>query len=367
MIVGLRTLRSGAAWRFALALCMLVTMTACTTLPQKEFASYKETFAQARTAGEQVLMDYGAAVSDFNDAKAQDEAANPTARPRHPTFSAADVQRQPDHVDHIGVRMKAWEVVARYNDLLTALAEGKAADQLLGALDGFSDSLAGFPVAAVKLATAQVQAYLAPLRPLLKDALREKSRRDFAAAVAKGAPYIEGNFLDLLRADAEDFYRVRKGLNDLEYRPLLSDVRARAKRIAKTLPEADKPEELVEPVQKLNARLAALPLNADGKAPIPPLPLLDLNVFGSQPAAATLEALDEAAAACDKALAKNEALRAYRDVLVAHVALLDQMGQSLAALRTAADQAQPTIPRGEDLRRKVIMLREAYIAYKDKL
>lgn len=361
-----RDMQSMARWRVALALCTLALMTACTTLPEKEFSSYKETFAQARSAGEQVLMDYGAAVSDYNDAVAQDEVANPTARPRPASFTAAEAQHQPDHVDHIGVRMKAWEVVARYNDLLTALAEGKGADQLLGALDGFSDSLGAFPVAAVKLATAQVQAYLAPLRPLLKDALREKSRRDFVAAVAKGAPIIEGNFLDLLRADAEDFYRVRKGLNDLEYRPLLSDVRARTRRIAKALPEIAKPDELVEPVQKFNARLAALPLNADSKAPIALLEL-DLNAVGSQPSAGLLEALDEAAAACDKALAKNEALHAYRDVLVAHVALLDQLGQSLAALRVAAEQAQPTIPRGEDLRRKVIMLREAYIAFKDKL
>lgn len=361
-----RTLQSMVRWRALLALAMLAMATACTTLPEKEFASYKETFAQARSAGEQVLMDYGAAVSDYNDARAQDEAANPSARPRPATFSAAEAQRLPDHVDHIGVRMKAWEVVARYNDLLTALAEGKGADALLGAVDGFSDSLGAFPVAAVKLATVQVQAYLAPLRPLVKDALREKSRRDFVAAVAKGAPYIEGNFLDLLRADAEDFYRVRKGLNDLEYRPLLDEVRVRAKRVGKVLPDVAKPDELVEPVQKLNARLAALPLNAERMPPVAALEL-DLTVVGTQPSAGVLEALDEATVACDKALAKNQALHAYRDVLVAHVALLDQLGQSLAALRAAAEQAQPTIPRGEDLRRKVIMVREAYIAYKDKL
>lgn len=361
-----RTLQSMAKWRFTVALCVLATMAACTTLPNKEFTGYKETFAQARSAGEQVLMDYGAAVSNYDDAVAQDEAANPSPRPRPVTFSAAQAQRQADHVDHIGVRMKAWEVVARYNDLLTALAEGNNVDALLSAVDGFSDSLGAFPVAAVKLASVQVQAYLAPLRPLAKEALREKSRRDFVAAVAKGAPYIEGNFLELLRADAEDFYRVRKGLNDLEYRPLLSDVRARAKRIGKLLPQTAKADELVEPVQKFNARLAALPLNTDGAAPVAPLEL-DVNVVGTQASGAALEALEEATTAADQALAKNEALHAYRDVLVAHVALLDQLGQSLAALRMAAEQAQPTIPHGDDLRRKVIMLREAYIAYKDKL
>ena len=105
-------------------------------------------------------------------------------------------------MDRVVVRMKAWDVVARYNDLLTALAEGRAADELAGAVDGLSSSLGSFPIAAVAVAWTEVSGYLAPLKPLALEAVRERSRRDFIAAVGKGGPLIADKFLKLLREDA---------------------------------------------------------------------------------------------------------------------------------------------------------------------
>ncbi len=64
--------------------------------------------------------------------------------------------------------------------------------------------------------------------------------------------------------------------------------------------------------------------------------------------------------------AKDAELNAYRDVLNAYLALLDQLEHSMRGLQAAAEQAQPGIPQAADLERTVILLREAYIAYKDK-
>jgi hypothetical protein len=65
-------------------------------------------------------------------------------------------------------------------------------------------------------------------------------------------------------------------------------------------------------------------------------------------------------------LAKDAELDAYREVLSAYVGLLNQLERSMHALQVAAEQAQPGIPQGADLERTVILLRQAYIAYKDK-
>ena len=115
------------------ALLLAALTAACTTIPQREFATYKDTFAKARTAGETVVLDYGVAVAQFEEIKARRAAAKPEQRRRGAPFDpGAPRRRSPLPVDHVLVRMQAWDVVARYNDLLTALAEGKPADELAG-------------------------------------------------------------------------------------------------------------------------------------------------------------------------------------------------------------------------------------------
>ena len=64
--------------------------------------------------------------------------------------------------------------------------------------------------------------------------------------------------------------------------------------------------------------------------------------------------------------AKDDELNAYRQVLIAYLALLNELERSLWNLQLAAEQAQPAIPSAVELERAVILLREAYMAYQDK-
>jgi hypothetical protein len=347
------------------SIALAVAAAGCTTVPTKEFASYKDAFAQARAAGEEVLLDYGAASNQHEAMVA--ESASPQIRQRVATFDASSASR-PTAADAVAVRMQAWDVVARYNDLLTDLAEGKSANELAGAVDGLSSSLAAFPIASVALSATQVSGYLAPLKPLALEAVREKSRRDFVAAVGKGGDLINGTFLKLLRDDTKDFYAARKGLNDMAYEPLCNQIARIATRfdtLAKPL--QDSPE-IQQTRLALNAQLARLPpLSSSGKPRVPPVDASAGSAVPTPVQVLQLETLTTTATGLvDKALAKDAELEAYEKVLAAYVALLNQVETSMHGLQLAAAQAQPGIPSGDKLESAVIALREAYIAYKDK-
>ena len=125
--------------RFFIASVFVVSMlSSCATIPTKEFASYKDAFKSARDSSEQVLVDYAAAKKeeDINKADAAvKELPRDIIRPTNfdPVQVASDDFKS---VDAIEVRMKAWDVVARYNDALTLLAEGKSVQEVAAATEG---------------------------------------------------------------------------------------------------------------------------------------------------------------------------------------------------------------------------------------
>ena len=65
----------------ALALSTILAA-GCTTVPTREFATYKETFTMARAAGEDVILDYGATVTHVEDLKAKRAVAKAMPKKR---------------------------------------------------------------------------------------------------------------------------------------------------------------------------------------------------------------------------------------------------------------------------------------------
>jgi len=366
---GARSLRPWSSLSLLGALFGVLVAAGCTTVPTQEFATYKETFAKARAAGEEVVLDYGAAAVQYEEIKAKRAAAKAAPRARSKSFDQSAVDKNAASVNAVLVRMKAWEVVARYNDLLTALAEGRAADELAGAVDGLSASLTSFPIATVAATASSVTAYLAPLKPLALEAVREQSRRQFIAAVGKGAPLITDNFLKLLREDVKNYYEVRYGLNDLEISALADAAFETEKLLAGLLAQLQASPEIDKQITELNDAIKLLPVRP-GETLTPLVPTLPAR-RGS--AALTPEAkaqinslIMEAKDRIAKVAAKDDELNAYTKVLGAYVALLNQLEHSMRGLQMAAELAQPGIPPSEDLERIIVLLREAYIAYKDK-
>jgi hypothetical protein len=264
--------------------------------------------------------------------------------------------------------MQAWDVVARYNDLMTALAEGKPAEDLAAAVDGLSASLNNFPLKAVAASAADVSGYLAPLKALALEAAREHSRRQFVEAVGKGAPLINDKFIVLLREDAADFYRVRAGLNDLEIAALAESANATGVRLGELAASFQASREAEAAIAAFNAEADRLPQLAGGVRLVAPLKVSPRGTAVPTPEAraqiATLS--QDGKAQLAKVAAKDDELNAYRQVLIAYLALLNELERSLRNLQVAAEQAQPAIPSAVELERAVILLREAYMAYQDK-
>jgi hypothetical protein len=352
----------------AVALLLAALTAACTTIPQREFATYRDTFTKARTAGETVVLDYGVAVAQFEEIKARRMAAKPEQRRRGAPFDPAAEAKKSAPVDHVLVRMQAWDVVARYNDLLTALAEGKPADELAAAVDGLSASLNNFPLKAIAASAAEVSGYLAPLRALALEAAREHSRRQFVEAVGKGAPLINDKFIVLLREDAADFYRVRAGLNDLEIAALAESANATGVQLGELAASFQASREADAAIAAFNADVEKLPVLAGGVRLVAPVKPAQRGTAALTPEAkAQLASLaQDGRAQLARVAATDDEINAYRQVLIAYLALLNELERSLRNLQLAAEQAQPAIPSAAELERAVILLREAYMAYQDK-
>ncbi|MBP1686341.1 MAG: hypothetical protein H6Q33_2484 [Deltaproteobacteria bacterium] len=358
----------GLRWSIASVLLAAIATAGCTTVPSREFTTYKDSFAKARAAGETVVLDYGVAVAQFEEIKAKQAAAKPAKKMREP-FDPNAAGRNQAAVDHILIRMKAWEVVARYNDLLTALAEGKSAEELAGAVDGLSASLNSFPIKDVAAAATQVSGYLAPLRALALEAAKEHSRRQFIDAVGLGAPLINDSFLKLLRDETGDFYLVRERLNDREISALADTANSTGTRLSELVSAYQASRDADAAIAAFNADVERLPVLRGGVRLV--FPLKSPSQRGTNPltpdvAAQIATLAQDAKAQVAKVMAKDDELTAYRQVLIAYLGLLNQLEHSLRGLLAAAEQAQPGIPQGADLERAVILLRQAYMAYKDK-
>jgi hypothetical protein len=363
----------------------LLTVIACTYVPVREFATYKQTFADARAAGEQVLFDYSAAVSEFEQEKKQlagASAANiaPSATENEqpadpdPNTTSADAANLKD----VTVRILAWDTVQRYNDVLLSLAEGKSAAQVSAAVDGLMQSLATFPLEDIAGAVSNVTPYVGILKELLALAEFERSRRKFVAAVKQGAPLIGvpiqpapasgdketfQSFLKLLRDDAENFYNIRKGLNDLAYNRILDEADA-LRRHYRTLALDYKPNNDLEKLttevnEKLaSVKLSVIELTGEEKAQTtePYTPIIHSQL---------VQISEQIGAKVDAARKKIGELEAYKSMLDAYVKLIDQVSESLQAVLTAVESNLKTTPPIRQLLPVYIELRQAIHIYRN--
>ena len=360
-------------------------MFACTSVPIREFTSYKQVFAEARAAGEQVLFDYSAAVKEYEQARklqagnsSATRAASALEIDRPANFDPATAAADATKLDDVAVRIRAWDTVQRYNDVLLSLAEGKSVAQVSAAVNGLMQSLATFPLDDIAQAAGMVSPYVAVLREVLALGEFERSRREFVSAVKKGAPLIGvpireraetgdkktfESFLKLLRDDAQNFFNIRKGLNDLAYDHIV-DAAADLRRQYRTLlldyksnTDLDKLTAAVNELLKA-VSLPAIELSAAEKAqatgvatPLVFSQLVQIKAqIGAQVAAARK---------------KTGELTAYQSMTAAYVKLIDQVSASLLALLTAVESNLKTIPPIGDLLPVYIQLRQAIHFYRD--
>jgi hypothetical protein len=158
----------------------------------------------------------------------------------------------------------------------------------------------------------------------------------------------------------------------MDYRPAVDEIAFAGNRFAAVVEQYQQTPEVMALLAKLNEAVLSLPQKKIGDNSKPEIPRVEPKPSAADatvPTAEVLAQLDslqaDAATRVAHALAKNAELDAYREVLTHYITVLDQLDQSMRSLQIAAEQAQPTIPQGADLERAVILLREAYVKYKD--
>ena len=351
----------------------VLALGACTALPLQHFSTYRDTFSKAQSAGEDVLLDYAAARATLTGIDAGRAASRPAEPERLTRIPPTPPGAQA--IDHITVRLRAWNVVARFNDALLAVAEGRDTPHVAGAADALLHSLNTFPLEAVRDVGADVIPFAGAIAAVLTAAERELSRRAFLQTLAKYGPVVREQFIGLLKQDVDDFYRMRFLLNDREYQTIATrditgamrrfndlaqrfqytaDVQAIAKSIAASLATLPASQEKTTAVAQLGAATAALAKAPDG-APAPdPLTLDRLQ-----------RARDDVSSAVERAVAKNEALGPYAELLSSYRVLLDRTARSLKALEDAAVGGSRREPPSDELLNAVVLVRQSYLKYRD--
>ncbi|UCD79164.1 MAG: hypothetical protein JSW26_27820 [Desulfobacterales bacterium] len=363
----------------------VLTLLACTSVPTREFTSYRQAFADARAAGEQVLFDYSSAVKAYELekkllAEKSSESTTPSAIANDrtanfdPITSDADVAKP----DDVTLRIRAWDTVQRYNDVLLSLAEGKSTAQISAAVDGLMQSLATFPLEDIAAAVSTVNPYVGVLKEVLTLAEFERSRRKFVAAVKKGAPIIGApiqesaaseeketfqSFLKLLRDDAKNFYNIRKGLNDLAYDRIVDEAAGLGRQYRILLLEYKSNNDLEKLTTEVNKQLQSISLSS--------IELTEeekeqaTNAYTPVIHNQLLQIRDQIGAKVNAARQKTGELTAYKTMSVAYVKLINQVSESLLALLTAVESDLKTTPPIRELLPVYIELRQAIYFYRD--
>jgi hypothetical protein len=354
-------------------LLSLFVLGACTALPTQQFSTYRDTFAKAQAAGEDVLLDYAAARTRLADIDAARQSSRSTEPQRLSKVPASATTAQA--VDHVTVRMRAWNVVARFNDALVAVGEGRSVTEVAAASDALLQSLNTFPIDAVKELGADLVPFAGTISAVLAAAEREVSRQAYLQALAKYSPVVREQFIGLLKKDVDDFYQVRFGLNDREYLQIvIDDIGGGIKRFRELAERSQYTPEVQAVAAAINGALGGLPASAEKTALVAEFrnvtaALAKAPAGAAAPDALTLDKLqrirDEIVQDAQRGLAKNTELVPYGEVLSSYRTLLDRTARTLKAAEDSVTSGARREPPSDELLNAVVLLRQSYLKYRD--
>jgi hypothetical protein len=363
-------LRLGRAACLTLLSGLLVA--GCTTVPQHEFQTYRRAFDEARAQSEHVLADYAAARQLKSNLVAQvNLKANPSPNARLlanrlglATFDATSAIRQ----DDIELRLKAWEVIANYNEALAAVASGANASEIEGAVNGFLGALQQFPLAQVAKMAGDAVPYVGVATALFSLVQKEVEARRFRQAVLKAELPMK-EFVGLLRKDAVLFRNYRVTLLDERFaeQEILIFDRADRFRIVSTSHSWNPPAEVDGLVKKVNANRVL----AAGVETFPAVPAAATSPAPPSSTDSELVELRTLADAIEREAGDSRGtvaeLSAYHELMRQYVLLIGELERTLGVLSEAARHSTGRLPSVDQLQQvisSVRLAREIYIETK---
>jgi hypothetical protein len=343
----------------------------CTSIPQRELRAYRQAFDQVRTQSESLLADYAQARQAKSNLLARMTPGSPTSpgdqplearlnlRPFNARTAGAGVESD------VEVRLRAWEVAARYNQALEALATGRSGE-LEAAANGLLEALKKFPIKEVSQAVGEAVPYAGAIVPLLELLQREIEARRFRQAVLLADPHMK-KFVQALFTDADRFYEHRRVyLQDrytfgeesfvveaaMEFQNLLNQQRW-----------GDSPD-VADLVTRVNAARAL----AGGAAAFPEIKFKP--AAGVAPPPTTDSTLLALRAIADRVQVHAQAarrtaaeLRAYHELMQSYAQLLQAFEVAFRNLKEAAESGRKRLPSVSELETVIASVRVAYTVY----
>ncbi len=209
MKVPLQRPRAPALLTSVFALFLAFTI-GCTPVPKAEFSTYKQSFANARAVSEQMLVDYVAKkeAADALDADLDDDR-NEASR----LFDPGTVGASGSDVSPIAAHVAAWEVMAQYNAVLTALAAGKSAQEVAGGVSALAENVQSLAMMA-GTATPGLGFAVPVISDFLELAEKARTQQEFKEAAQKAHPIIKKIINDVFIPDTKNFDARRELLAD---------------------------------------------------------------------------------------------------------------------------------------------------------
>lgn len=347
-------------WRACIAFLVIMLVSACASVPEREFKAYRDAFELSKAAGQEVILDFSVAKADQEKRAAQAKAPKSAASAQPALYqfnykltTGAGALKPADPAQ---ARLHAFEVIGGYNQVLTELAEGKSADQVAASAGQLVQALSS----AISIAPG--------VGPLVADFAaaieRARVRAEFLEALQKGEPVIV-KIIDVLLADIPDFYDLRRTL-------MLQDLLAIEERVDQRATTLEKAALALDPAaqvdlaayeSRINANLGQL-VGMDRR-----LRLARGTKAGPQSSLAqatlTNAVLEDAriafAADVSAYLAATSRLNTYYAMLQHYEAMLAGTRAAASTLRLAVDAPQNAASQIQELLQTALLLRRDFI------
>ena len=356
--------------RLAGVVIVLITLSlGCTTIPQRQLQAYREAFTETRTQSEQVLADHAAARQIKSNLAAQVRLrTNPALAHRSlserleiATFDATGAGVPND----IEVRLKAWNVIATYNEALVAVATGAKASDIEGAVNGFVGALKNFPVTEIADLAGRGVPYVGAALKILELVQKEVEARRFRNAVLQAEEPMK-EFVSLLREDAVLLRNYRVTLLDERFTELEIAIFGHADRfrIVTSAHGWNPPRDVNALIKDINAN-RVLAADVETFSVIPdvvaaPAPAADQDT--------KLVELRTLAQAIEREAVEARAtvaeLAAYHELMRRYVLLIGEFERTLAALTDAAKKNARRLPTIDELQQVISSVRLAHEIYR---
>jgi len=332
----------GSALRYIPVIALsLATLTGagCASVPQREFRSYTEAFAEVKNTTEQLLLEYDAAKRAEDESKGgKKPAPAPGPYPGAVTLSLT-VDNGPS-TDHAGARRQALEVISAFNSVLVSLAEGRKPEEVKSSVESLSSGLSNVAkLVGTNLPipyAGQVAALLSTVITALDEA---RNREQFVAALREAEPIIHG-ILRLFAQDAQDIYQIRARQADRLWTnhqdavaTLVRQMRAVAQEY--TAPTGDQAKELAAIERDVRGLLDRAGLNQNSEKL---QPATSTKPFDELTLSQLQQTLVQAQAEAAQYEAVIKAQNALFQLVLSYGRLLAQADATLTAVRVAVDR-----------------------------